>query len=71
VNVAHNTYKSGPYIGFFCWGLRAAKPESLRRAPNALRGIFPPSQKLKVMPTKCTFWGNFVGKTVCSDKKAI
>jgi hypothetical protein len=34
-----------------------------------LRGIFPPSQKLKDIPTKCTFWVNFVGKTLRSDKK--
>jgi hypothetical protein len=38
---------------------------------DALRGIFPPSQKLKDIPTKCTFWVNFVGKTLRSDKKAI
>jgi hypothetical protein len=38
---------------------------------DALRGVFPPSQKLKDIPTKCTFWGNFVGKTLRSDKKAI
>jgi hypothetical protein len=56
-----------------------AKPESLSRAPkvrsrgklDALGGVFPPSQKLKVMiPTKCTFWVNFEGKILCSDKKA-
>jgi hypothetical protein len=36
-----------------------------------LRGVFPPSQMLKDIPTKCTFWVNFVGKTLRSDKKAI
>jgi hypothetical protein len=29
---------------------------------DALRGVIPPSQKLKDIPTKCTFWVNFVGK---------
>jgi hypothetical protein len=31
------------------------------------------SQRLKYMPTltKCTFWVNFVGKTLRSDKKVI
>jgi hypothetical protein len=29
-----------------------------------LRGVFPPSQKLKDIPTKCTFLVNFVGKTL-------
>jgi hypothetical protein len=38
---------------------------------DALRGVFPPSQKLKDIPTKCTFWVNFVGKTLRTDKKAI
>jgi hypothetical protein len=33
------------------------------------RGVFPPSQKLKDIPTKCTFWVNFVGKTIRSHKK--
>jgi hypothetical protein len=61
-----------------------AKPESLRRALkmwsrwrgsenfemlDALRGAFPPSLKLKDIPTKWTFWVNFVGKTLRSDKK--
>jgi hypothetical protein len=38
---------------------------------KSYRGVFPPSQKLKDIPTKCTFWVNFVGKTLRSDKKAI
>jgi hypothetical protein len=38
---------------------------------DALRGVFPSSQKLKAdIPTKCTFWVNFVGENP-SDKKAI
>jgi hypothetical protein len=37
---------------------------------DALRGIFLPSQKLKDIPTKCTFWVNFVGKTFRSVKKS-
>jgi hypothetical protein len=61
----------------FLLGGPRAKPESLRRAPkvrcrgpppenfeklDALKGVFPPSQKLKDIPTKCTFWVYFVGK---------
>jgi hypothetical protein len=38
---------------------------------DALKGVILPSQKLKDIPTKCTFWVNFVGKTLSSDKKAI
>jgi hypothetical protein len=45
-------------------------PENLEEL-DALRGVFPPSQKLKDIPTKCTFWVNFVGKTLHFDKKAI
>jgi hypothetical protein len=33
-----------------------------------LRGVFPPSQKLKDIPTKCT---RFCRKNLTSDKKAI
>jgi hypothetical protein len=46
-----------------------AFPENFEKL-DALRGVFPPSQKLKDKPTKCTFWVNFVGKTLCSDKQA-
>jgi hypothetical protein len=35
------------------------------------RGVFLPSQKLKDIPTKCTFWVNFVGKTLRSDKRNL
>jgi hypothetical protein len=73
--------KPGLYLGVFCWGAegeaRVAKASTeiaKSRAGeklDALRGVFPPSQKLKDI-TKCTFWVNFVaGKTLRSDKKAI
>jgi hypothetical protein len=49
------------------WGASAENFEKL----DALRGVSPPSQKLKVIPTKCTFGVNVVGKTLRIDKKAI
>jgi hypothetical protein len=45
-------------------------PENFEKL-DAFIHVFPPSQKLKDIPTKCTFWVNFVGKTLRSDKKAI
>jgi hypothetical protein len=64
---------SGPYIGFFYLGVegearvvKASTPENFEKL-DALRGVFPPSQKLKDIPTKCTFCVNFVGKTIRSD----
>jgi hypothetical protein len=38
-------------------------PENFEKL-DALRGVFPPSQKLKDISTKCTFWVDFVGKTL-------
>jgi hypothetical protein len=78
---------AGLYLGFFCWGGKGeaqvvkasryeaeggvwAPPENFEKL-DALRGVFPPSQKLKVISTKCIFWVNFVGKTLRSDKNAI
>jgi hypothetical protein len=48
-----------------------AKPRAGSEKLDALGGVFPPSQKLKDIPTKCTFWVNFVGKILRRDKKAI
>jgi hypothetical protein len=53
------------------------RPRANRRSPSrfekldALKDAYPPSQKLKVIPTKCTFWVNFVGKTLRGDNKGI
>jgi hypothetical protein len=38
-------------------------PENFEKL-DTLRRVFPPSQKLKDIPTKCTFWVDFVGKTL-------
>jgi hypothetical protein len=44
-------------------------PENFEKL-DALRGVFPPSQKLKGIPTKKN-GGRFCRKTLRSDKKAI
>jgi hypothetical protein len=55
---------------FFHRTISGPPPENFEKL-DALRGVFPPSQKLKDIPIKCTFWVNFVEKTLRSDKKAI
>jgi hypothetical protein len=79
---------AGPYLEFFCWGgaegatrvVKASTEGTKLRGGlenfeklDALRGVFPPSQKQKdiLVPIKCTFWVNFVGKILRNDKKAI
>jgi hypothetical protein len=76
----HNLHIRAVSRLFLLGGGARAKPDSLRRASGVSprkfwkarcsQRRFPPSQKLKDIPTKFTFWVNFVGKTLRSDKKA-